>query len=75
MLTYHYALISDPCDRTLNAFLEFTRAHPSCLLTLAPEDSRAMRRAIATAWSGHDHQLAGEDEAFLPALDARALNY
>ena len=74
MLTYHYALISDPCDRTVNAFLEFARAHPGCLLTLAPENSRALYRAIATAWSKSEDEFAGEDGDFMPALAARALN-
>ena len=74
MLTYHYALISDPCDRTVNAFLAFARAHPGCLLTLEPEDSRALRRAMATARSKSEDEFAGEDEEFMPALAARALN-
>jgi hypothetical protein len=74
MLTYHYALINDPCDRTVNAFLEFARAHPGCLLTLAPEDSRALYRAIATAWSKRENEFEGEDEEFMPALAASALN-
>jgi hypothetical protein len=50
MLTYYYALISDPCERTVDALLDYARAHPGCLLTLPPADSRAMYRAIATAW-------------------------
>ena len=74
MLTYHYALISNPCERTVDAFLEFARAHPSCLLTLAPADSRAMYRAIARAWSGHEDQFVAEDEQFMPVLDGRSFN-
>jgi hypothetical protein len=46
MLTYYYALISDPCERTVDALLAYARAHPGCLLTLEPADLRAMRRAI-----------------------------
>ena len=34
MLTYYYALISDPCVRTVDAFLNYARAHPGSLLTL-----------------------------------------
>ena len=45
----YYALISDPCVRTVDAFLNYARAHPGCLLTLPPADSRAMYRAVATA--------------------------
>ncbi|HZZ59562.1 MAG TPA: hypothetical protein VFE63_00095 [Roseiarcus sp.] len=74
MLTYHYALISDPCERTVNAFLDYARAHPACLLTLTPTDSRDMQRAIATAWSGHEHEFAGADEEYGIALDGSALN-
>ena len=62
MLTYHYALICDPCDRTVKAFLEFARSHPGCLLTLAPEDWLAMRRAIAAALGGHGREFIAEDE-------------
>jgi hypothetical protein len=50
MLTYYYALISDPCARTVDELLEYARAHPGCLLTLPPADSRAMHHAIAIAW-------------------------
>lgn len=49
MLTYYYELISDPCERTVDAILDYARAHPGCLLTLPPADSRAMYRAVATA--------------------------
>ena len=69
MLTYYYALISDPCDRTVDALLDYARAHPDCLLTLSPEDSRAMRRAIATAWGN-----ASESEEFMLAVYRRILN-
>jgi hypothetical protein len=74
MLTYHYALINDPCQRTVNAFLEYARAHPGCLLTLTPTDSRAMHTAIATAWSDHEQEFVGEEEEFGSALDGRAHN-
>jgi len=46
MLTYYYALISNPCERTANALFEYLRAHAGCLHTLEPEDRRAIRRAI-----------------------------
>ena len=74
MMTYHYALICNPCESTVNALLEFARAHPGCLLTLPPADSRAMLRAIAVARSGHERRFAGEDDAFVHALDWRALS-
>ena len=74
MLTYYYALISDPCDRTVDALLDYARAHPGCLLTLPPADSRAMHRAIATAWGNQGHEYAPESEEFMLALDRRALN-
>ena len=69
MLTYYYALISDPCDRTVDALLDCARAHPGCLLTLSPADSRAMYCAIATAWGN-----APESEEFMLAIDRRTLN-
>jgi hypothetical protein len=74
MLTYYYALISDPCERTVDALLAYARAHPGCLLTLEPADLRAMRRAIATAWSDNEHEFAAESEAFRFVLDQRTLN-
>ena len=69
MLTYYYALISHPCDRTVDALLDYARSHPGCLLTLPPADWRAMRRAIATAWGG-----APDSEEFMFAIDRRTLN-
>ena len=74
MLTYYYALISDPCERTVDAFLDYARAHPGCLLTLAPSDSRAMHCAFATAWGGNGHEFAPESEEFMLALDRRTFN-
>jgi hypothetical protein len=74
MLTYYYALISDPCERTVDALLAYARAHPGCLLTLEPADLRAMRRAIATAWSDGEHEYAAESEEFMFVLDGRTLN-
>ena len=74
MLTYYYALISDPCERTVDALLAYARAHPGCLLTLEPADLRAVRRAIATAWSDHEHEYAAESEEFKFVLDRRTLN-
>ena len=72
MLTYYYTLISDPCERTVDALLDYARAHPGCLLTLAPADLRAMHRAIATAWSEHEYVV--ESEEFRLALDRRTFN-
>jgi hypothetical protein len=69
MLTYYYALISDPCERTADALLEYARAHPGCLLRLPPTDSRTMYRAIAAAWGN-----APESEEFMLAIDRRTLN-
>jgi hypothetical protein len=69
MLTYYYALISDPCERTVDALLDYARAHPGCLLMLPPADSCAMYRAIATALG---HLL--ESEEFRLAIDRRTLN-
>ena len=64
MLTYYYALISDPCTRTADELLDYARAHPGCLLTLPPAYSRAMHRAIAIAWGdepeSEEHKLAVE---------------
>ena len=76
MLTYYYALISDPCERTVNAFMEYVRVHPGCLLMLTPTNSRAVRRAIATGWKSHQHGIVGEgeDEDFVFPLDRRVLN-
>ena len=69
MLTYRYALIIDPCDRTVDALLGYARAHPGCLLTLPPADLRAMHCAIGTAWG-----KAPESEEFMLAIDRRTLN-
>ena len=74
MLTYYYALISDPCERTVDALLAYARAHPRCLLTLEPADLYAMRRAIATAWSDDQHEYAAESEELMFGLDRRTLN-
>ena len=81
MLTYYYALISNPCERTVDALLAYARAHPGCLLTLEPADLRAMRRAIATAWSDHEHdheheyEYAAESEEFKFVLDRRTFDW
>ena len=69
MLTYYYALISDPCNRTIDALLDYARTHPGCLTTLPPADLHAMYRAIATAWGD-----APESEEFMLAIDRRTLN-
>ena len=73
MLTYYYALISDPCERTVDALLAYARAHPGCLLTLEPADLRAMRRAIATALSDDEHEYTAESEEFMFVLDRPTL--
>ena len=69
MLTYYYALISDPCVRTVDALLDYARTHPDCLLTLPPTDLRAMYRAIATAWGN-----VLESEEFMLAINRRTVN-
>jgi seryl-tRNA(Sec) selenium transferase len=74
MLTYYYALISDPSESRVNAFMDYVRVHPGCLLTLTPADSRALRRAIAMGWKSHQHEIEGEGEESVVALDRRALN-
>ena len=74
MLTYHYALISDPCEHTVDSFLAYARAHPGCLLTLAPADLRAMHRAIAKAWSDDEHEYSAGSEEYMLVLDRRSLN-
>jgi hypothetical protein len=74
MLTYYYALISDPCARTVDALLAYARAHPGCFLTLEPADLRAMRHAIATAWSDEEHEYVAESEEFMIVLNRRTLN-
>ena len=47
MLTYCYTLISNPCDQSVSALLEYARSHPGCLCALAPADTVAVHRAIA----------------------------
>ena len=74
MLTYYYALISDPCERTVDSFLAYAGAHPGCLLTLPPADFRAIRRAIAKARSDGEHEYSAESEEFMLVLDRRTLN-
>jgi hypothetical protein len=74
MLTYYYALISDPCERTVNAFVDYVRVHPGCLLTLTPTDSRAVRRAITTGWKSHQHDSVGGGEEFVSVLDRHAFH-
>ena len=69
MLTYYYALISNPCERTVDALLDYARAHPGCLLTLPPADSCTMYRAIATAWGN-----VLESEEFMIAVNRRTLS-
>jgi hypothetical protein len=69
MLTYYIALISDPCERTVEALLEYARAHPGCLLKLPPTDSRAMYGAIASAWGNPP-----DSEEFRLAIDRRTLS-
>lgn len=50
-------------------FSIYARAHPGCLLTHSPADSRAMHRAIATAWGNDRHEYAQGSEEFMLALD------
>lgn len=74
MLTYHYALMSDPCERTVKTLIDYLRAHPGCLHSLDPEDSRATQRAIAAASSDYEHEFATEAEAFMLGLDQPVLH-
>jgi hypothetical protein len=74
MLTYYYALISNPCERTANALFEYLRAHPGCLHTVEPEDWRAIRRAVAAASYDYEHEYAAEAEGFMARLDQRVLH-
>ena len=74
MLTYCYALISNPCERTVSDFLDYVRAHPGCLLTLEPEDTGDMQRAIESAATGNQHPYAAEAEAFMIMLDRRTFH-
>ena len=69
MLTYYYALINDPCARTVDELLDYARAHPGCLLTLSPAYSRAMDSAIAIAWGDEP-----ETEEHKLAIERRTLN-
>ena len=74
MLTYHYALISNPCERTVKALFDYLRAHPGCLHTLDPEDWRAIQRAVATASSDYEHQYPAEGDEFMLGLEQRVLH-
>jgi len=66
MLTYCYALVSHPCERTLDDLFGYVRAHPGCLLALKPEDARALDSAIETASSNdRREQLLESDELTL----------
>ncbi len=71
MLTYHYALISNPCERTLRDLLDYVRACPGCLNILEPDDLRAIQRAIANASRTYDDEYAVEAEEFMLGLDQR----
>jgi hypothetical protein len=62
MLTYHYALISNPCDRTVVAMFDYVHAHASGLSTLAPADLQAMARAIATTSCDYEREYPREAE-------------
>jgi len=75
MLTYSYALISNPCERTVAAMFDYVRAHPGRLLTLAPADSQAMERAIATTSCHYEHEYVAEAEEFMLTLAQRGLHY
>jgi hypothetical protein len=74
MLAYHYALISNPCERTVRDLLDYVRTHPGRLHVLEPADSRAMQCAVATASLDNDDEYAGEAEEFLLELSQPALH-
>lgn len=71
MLTYHYALINNPCERTAKALFDYLRAHPGCLDTLDPEDWCAIKRAVGTAAFNYEREYAAGAEEFVLGLDQR----
>ena len=71
MLSHFYTLISDPCTRTVDAFMTYARTHPGSLLTLSPADVRAMRRAIASTGA---HRRHSETDDVVLILGPRAVN-
>ena len=61
-------------NRTLDAFLDYARAYPGCLLTLAPADVHAMRSAMAAACHSNGQDDAPESQEFMLTLDQRTFN-
>ena len=71
MLSYHYALITNPCERTVRALLDYMQDHPGCLDTLDPEDSCAARLAISEASVYYAYEYPAEAKAFVLRQDQR----
>jgi hypothetical protein len=46
MLTYVYALICDPCERTACDLFAYVEAHPGCLMALDPDDFENVHRVM-----------------------------
>ncbi len=73
MLAYQYALISNPCERTVRDLFDYVRTHPGRLHILAPEDSRAIQRAVGAASPAYGDDYAEGDEVLL-GLDQRVFD-
>jgi hypothetical protein len=63
MLTYYYALIRDPCERTARELFQYVEAHPGCLLVLDPDDSAALHRAIDITSPDYERRYCGGGRA------------
>ena len=74
MLAYQYALISNPCERTVRDLFDYVRTHPGRLHILAPEDSRAIQRAVAAASPDCGDDYAAEGDEVLLGLDQRVFD-
>ena len=74
MLAYQYALISNPCERTVRDLFDYVRSHPGRLHILAPEDSRAIQRAVAAASPNSGDDYAAEADEVLLGLDQRVFD-
>jgi hypothetical protein len=46
MLTYIYALVCNPCERTACDLFAYVEAHPGCLMALDPDDFEAVHRVM-----------------------------
>ena len=74
MLACQYALISNPCERTVRDLFDYVRTHPGRLHILAPEDLRAIQRAVAIASSDYGAEYAAEGGEVLLGLDQRVFD-